>query len=229
VKLKKDYIESMGDSFDLVPIGGWRGSGRKKRWISPFLVATYDKHEGTFGSVCRVMSGLPDDFYRRATLRYLGRLCAGGHVFGEAAAENALQAAEGQGGEAWEGLEAGAEPLDEEGEEEEEEEGAEEVRAAAVLEEESQGGGWLRSSPAHGVQTLERCEFWFEPREVWEIRAADITVSPVHLSALGLAHPDRGLSLRFPRFIRMRADKGVEQATGPDELHAAFLRQTQAR
>jgi len=47
----------MGDSFDLIPIGGWRGSGRKKRWISPWLVATYDKDTGALGSVCRVMSG----------------------------------------------------------------------------------------------------------------------------------------------------------------------------
>jgi len=49
------------------------------------------------------------------------------------------------------------------------------------------------------------------------------------MSAVGLAHPERGLSLRFPRFIRLRTDKGVEQATGPEELHAAFLAQTQAR
>jgi DNA ligase-1 len=226
----------MGDSFDLVPIGGWRGSGRKKRWISPFLVATYDRRDGTFGSVCRVMSGLSDEFYRLATLRYLGGLCAGGHVFGEAAVEDGLGAAEGREGERveCEGRDGDDEALCEE--EEEEELAEEEERAAAVLEEKEEGGGegglsgvWLRSSAAHGVQTLERCEFWFEPHEVWEIRAADITVSPVHLSAVGLASPDRGLSLRFPRFIRVRADKGIEQATGPDELHAAFLRQTQAR
>ena len=37
---------------------------------------------------------------------------------------------------------------------------------------------------------------WFEPREVWEIRGADITLSPVYNCAKGLISPARGLSLR---------------------------------
>ncbi|CAE7526372.1 lig1 [Symbiodinium pilosum] len=73
LKLKKDYVESMGDSLDLIPIGGWRGSGRKSRWVSPWLLATYDPEEGTLGSVCRVMSGFSDKFYKENTIRYLGR------------------------------------------------------------------------------------------------------------------------------------------------------------
>ena len=62
LKLKKDYVEGLGDSLDLVPIGGWRGSGRKKKWVSPWLVAVYDPETEIFGSVCRVMSGFTDEF-----------------------------------------------------------------------------------------------------------------------------------------------------------------------
>ena len=65
-------IEGMGDSLDLVPIGGWRGQGRKKRWVSPWLMATYDARTGTLGSVCRVMSGFTDAFYKENTIKYLG-------------------------------------------------------------------------------------------------------------------------------------------------------------
>lgn len=43
---------------------------------------------------------------------------------------------------------------------------------------------------------------WFEPREVWEIRGADLTISPVHRAAIGCieANRDRGVSLRPASF-----------------------------
>ena len=71
LKLKKDYIEGMADSFDLVPIAAWMGNGRKAGWLSPILMATRDPDTGEFSSVCRVMSGLTDDIYKRLTAWYL--------------------------------------------------------------------------------------------------------------------------------------------------------------
>ncbi|KAG2146048.1 ATP-dependent DNA ligase [Suillus bovinus] len=62
-----------------------------------------------------------------------------------------------------------------------------------------------------------RPDVYFRPHEVWEIRGADITLSPVSLAALGLVD-SRGLSLRFPRFIRTRDDKSPEQASTTDFL-----------
>ena len=43
-KLKADYVDGEGlcDSLDLVPIGAWRGNGRKSEWFSPWLMAVYD-------------------------------------------------------------------------------------------------------------------------------------------------------------------------------------------
>lgn len=40
-----------------------------------------------------------------------------------------------------------------------------------------------------------------------------ITLSPVSVAALGLNSSSRGLSLRFPRFIKTREDKSPEQAS----------------
>ncbi|TCD71252.1 hypothetical protein EIP91_011730 [Steccherinum ochraceum] len=63
-----------------------------------------------------------------------------------------------------------------------------------------------------------RPEVYFKPQEVWEIRGADITISPVSVAALGLVSAARGLSLRFPRFIKVRDDKGIENASTPEFL-----------
>lgn len=63
-----------------------------------------------------------------------------------------------------------------------------------------------------------RPEVYFKPDEVWEIRGADVTLSPVSVAALGLVSDSRGLSLRFPRFIKVRDDKNIEQASNPEFL-----------
>lgn len=50
------------------------------------------------------------------------------------------------------------------------------------------------------------------------IQRLSITLSPVSIAALGLVPGTRGLSIRFPRFIRIREDKGLEQASTPKFL-----------
>jgi hypothetical protein len=85
----------------------------------------------------------------------------------------------------------------------------------------------LLDSAYGSVETGESCQYWFKPCEVWEIRAADITISPVHTAGQGLVHPTRGMSLRFPRFVRKRTDKRVEHATTAQQLAAVFNAQAQ--
>jgi DNA ligase-1 len=68
-------------------------------------------------------------------------------------------------------------------------------------------------------------DVWFEPCEVWEVAFADVTVSPTYTAAIGLVKEDRGLSLRFPRFLRKREDKGVEEASTSGFLAALWRKQ----
>lgn len=218
-------IEGMGDSLDLVPIGGWRGQGRKKRWVSPWLMATYDARTGTFGSVCRVMSGFTDAFYKENTIKYLGS-----EILPEIGAEGSGGQVSG-GGEEEEGAEEPQEEDEDDEEDVEPEALPEEAVAAMAGGEDGTSGSsasLLLRGPAEGVETGENAQYWFQPCEVWEVRGADITLSPVHMAAAGLV-AERGLSMRFPRFIRKRPDKRLSDATTPEMLAAMFRKQTQGQ
>ena len=71
-------------------------------------------------------------------------------------------------------------------------------------------------------------DVWFEPQEVWEMAFADITLSPVYTAAIGLASEERGLSLRFPRFLKKRTDKSIEEAS-TNEFLAGLWRKQEAK
>mmetsp|Transcript_41029 Transcript_41029/g.162277 ORF Transcript_41029/g.162277 Transcript_41029/m.162277 type:complete len:741 (-) Transcript_41029:66-2288(-) len=149
-KMKKDYVEGLTGSLDLVPIAAWWGNGRKAGWLSPFLLACYN--DGEFQSLCKVMSGYSDKQYEALTAFY-------------------------------------------------------------------KDGRMLREKPPHYIVSRSlQPSVWLDACKVWEIKGADFTVSPVHLAAAGLVHEEKGISLRFPRFIEIRTDKGTEDATTAEEI-----------
>jgi DNA ligase-1 len=61
-------------------------------------------------------------------------------------------------------------------------------------------------------------EIIFEPYMVWEIKTADLTLSPIYTAGSSLQKEGKGISLRFPRFIRMRTDKKPNEAITSDEI-----------
>jgi DNA ligase-1 len=54
---------------------------------------------------------------------------------------------------------------------------------------------------------------------------ADITISPTYTAAIGLVSEEKGLSLRFPRFLRKREDKGIEEASTNEFLAGLWSKQ----
>ncbi|KAL6498478.1 hypothetical protein OROHE_026575 [Orobanche hederae] len=144
LKLKKDYMESIGDSLDLVPIAAFHGMGKRTGNYGAFLLACYDSNNEEFQSICKIGTGFSE----------------------------------------------------------------------AMLEERSAS---LRSKVIHGPKSYYRYSDSIRPKpNVWEVKAADLTISPVHCAAIGIVDPNKGISLRFPRLLRVREDKNPEQATSSD-------------
>ena len=71
------------------------------------------------------------------------------------------------------------------------------------------------------VETGVKADVWFKPALVMEVTGAQLTVSPVHAVAKQLVKKG-GLALRFPRFLRWRDDKRVEQATTTKEIYQLY-------
>ncbi len=54
LKLKREYQNELGDSLDLVVIGGFFGKGRRTGNYGTLLLATYDEDVDAFTSICKV-------------------------------------------------------------------------------------------------------------------------------------------------------------------------------
>ena len=68
-------------------------------------------------------------------------------------------------------------------------------------------------------------DVWFNPIYVWEIRAADFTLSPQYKSAENVIESGKGISVRFPRYIRERSDKLISQCTNSEQLADMYRNQ----
>ncbi|PHH53897.1 DNA ligase 1 [Ceratocystis fimbriata CBS 114723] len=84
------------------------------------------------------------------------------------------------------------------------------------------------SQPAFVEYTGPSPDIWFEPQEVWEMGFADITLSPTYSAGIELVNDGRGLSLRFPRFIKKREDKSIEEASTNEFLAELYRKQEAA-
>jgi DNA ligase 1 len=83
----------------------------------------------------------------------------------------------------------------------------------------------IRSDRDPHVDSRLTADVWFTPTVVYEVIGAEITLSPVHTAGWNAIREGAGLAIRFPRFTRVRDDKGPADATTVAEIVAMYKRQ----
>ncbi|ETN19467.1 hypothetical protein, variant 1 [Phytophthora nicotianae INRA-310] len=151
LKLKKDYLDGIGDSADLVPIGAFYGRGKRTGVYGAYLLACYDPDTEMYQPITKLGTGLSDEVLKQ---------------FYEQLKEKVVD----------------------------------------------------KPPSDYAIGDGIKPDVWFEASCVWEILGADLSISPKYTAAIGLVAKDKGISLRFPRFIRIRDDKETTQATNSSQI-----------
>eukprot|EP00753_Platysulcus_tardus_P016604 PLAT5883.1.p1 GENE.PLAT5883.1~~PLAT5883.1.p1 ORF type:complete len:393 (+),score=145.99 PLAT5883.1:166-1179(+) len=154
LKLKKDYMDGVTDTVDVVPLGAWKGKGKRTGVYGAYLLGVYDAEEEQFQSLCRIGTGFSDEQLQSCY---------------------------------------------------------DDLQEAIIA-----------APPPTYLIGSERPDVWFKPAAVWEVKAADLSISPRHQAAIGLVDASKGISLRFPRLIRVRDDKGPEDATSAAQIACMY-------
>jgi len=79
----------------------------------------------------------------------------------------------------------------------------------------------------HSTGKNEQPDVWFEPKFVWEVKTADLTLSPRYRAAASEVGDGthKGVSLRFPRYIQAREDKKPDDATSSRQVAEMYRKQ----
>ncbi|EEB05200.1 ATP-dependent DNA ligase Cdc17 [Schizosaccharomyces japonicus yFS275] len=160
LKLKKDYLSGVGDSFDLIVIGAYHGRGKRTSVYGAYLLGCYDPDTEMIQTICKLGTGFSEELLEKFYNQFKDTVT---------------------------------------------------LKPKEYI--------------SHSDVPAHQPDVWFEPKYLWEILAADLSLSPVYKAAIGYISEDKGVSLRFPRFVREREDKNWEEATSAEQIAEMYRSQ----
>jgi DNA ligase-1 len=162
LKVKKDYLDGIGDSLDLFVLGGYIGRGKRTGCFGGFLLGCYDADNEEFQVICKLGTGFSEEDLERFSAQLRPHIIDGPKSY-------------------------------------------------------------------YRVSDAVRPDVWFDSVCVWEVKAADFSISPIYTAGWGLIEPGKGISLRFPRFLRDRTgEKAPEEATSAAQVAELYEQQAAA-
>lgn len=148
-KLKKDYLETVGDTQDLIVIGAFRGKGKRSGLLGSFLLASITEDRSQIQCICKIGTGFSEELLKNFTKK-LNKI--------------------------------------------------------------------IIDEPPNNYVYKAKPDIWVKPVYIWEVKCADITLSPSYLAGIGIIDNKKGVSLRFPRFVRERPDKNLDSVTTSETI-----------
>jgi len=230
LKLKEDYLQGanrtgLGDTIDLVPVAAYWGAGKRAGTYGAYLMASYNDESRKWEPVCKLGSGFDEAQLAQFTSYFKSQ---GADASSPAAGASGSDGGTGGSGGLVEETTKSANGFDADAAGELAADAGESGRgvpvASAELSEDTQ---YLLDLTAKWPKNL-RPHKLLRPDVVWEVRATSISLSPVFRAGADAANLSKGLSLRFPRFVRERPDKAAVDATTSSQLASMFAKQADA-